>query len=81
MTGYTALADLYDEPIDPASVDFTTKPGKTCKGCLYQKQRSSVCNQVEDICKREGIARCSLVDVIYIRRVVDDRQLTIEPAP
>lgn len=80
MTGYTALADLYDEPIDPATVDFTTKPGKTCAGCIFQRQRIAVCNKVEEIAKKEALARCGIVEVVYVKRVVDGRQLIIEPA-
>jgi hypothetical protein len=71
------LSSLYDEPIDPAIVEFTTKPGKKCRTCFFVRQRQSVCDQVEMIAKRAGMALCDLEDVDYIERLRDDRQLTI----
>ena len=78
MTALTDLSRLYDAPIDPAKLDFTTKPGNSCSGCLFARQRVAVCNQVEAIAKREALARCDLLPVIYVAREVDPRQLHIE---
>lgn len=71
------LSALYDEPIDPAIVEFTTKPGRKCRTCHFSRQRQSVCDQVEMIAKRAGMALCDLEDVVYIERLRDERQLTI----
>lgn len=71
------LSSLYDEPIDPAIVEFTTKPGKKCRTCFFVRQRQSVCDQVEMIAKRAGMALYDLEDVVYIERLRDERQLTI----
>lgn len=71
------LSALYDEPIDPSIVEFTTKPVKKCRTCFFVRQRQSVCDQVEMIAKRAGMALCDLEDVVYIERLRDERQLTI----
>lgn len=71
------LSSLYDEPIDPAIVEFTTKPGKKCNRCHFSRQRKSVCDQVEMIAKRAGMKLCDLEDVVYVPVERDERQLTI----
>lgn len=71
------LSALYDEPIDPAIVEFTTKPGRKCRTCHFSRQHQSVCDQVEIIAKRAGMALCDLEDVVYIERLRDERQLII----
>lgn len=73
-----ALADLYDSPLDPASLNFTTKPGRACKQCLFQRQRVSVCNKAVELALLAGMANCDQEDVIYILREVDPRQMVIE---
>lgn len=78
MTALTDLSRLYDEPIDPATIDFTTKPGKDCKGCLFQRQKITVCNKVEQIAEKESLPKCDDVNIIYVAREVDPRQLHIE---
>lgn len=72
-----ALADLYDEPLDPASLNFTTKPGRACKSCLFQRQRVSVCNKAVELAVRANLANCDNEDVIYVIRETDPRQLCI----
>ena len=71
------LSSLYDEPLDPSIVEFTTKPGKKCRTCFFARQRQSVCDQVEMIAKRAGMALCDLEDVVYVPVERDERQLTI----
>jgi homoaconitase/3-isopropylmalate dehydratase large subunit len=73
-----ALADLYDAPINPASLNFTTKPGRACRNCLFQRQRVSVCNKAVELALLAGLANCDQEDVIYILREVDPRQMVIE---
>jgi len=72
-----ALADMYDEPIDPYIVEFTIKPGKKCRTCYFARQRQSVCDEVEGIAKRAGMPSCDNEDVVYVLREVDPRQMTI----
>lgn len=76
-----ALADLYDEPLDPAGIDFTTKPGRACRSCLFQRQRISVCNRAVELALRADLESCDLADVIYVATPRDPRQLRIEVAP
>lgn len=71
------LSSLYDEPLDPSIVEFTTKPGKKCRTYYFARQRQSVCDQVEMIAKRAGMALCDLEDVVYVPVGRDERQLTI----
>lgn len=32
------LSELYEAPIDPAALDFTTKPGRACRSCIFERQ-------------------------------------------
>lgn len=80
MTMMTDLSKLYDEPLDPESIDFTTKPGTKCEACLFARQRVAVCNAVEAIARREGLDRCDSMPVVYVRRETDPRQITIYAA-
>ena len=73
-----ALSDLYDEPLDPSSINFTAAPGRSCRNCLYQRQRVSVCNKAVEVALRAGLASCDDNDVVYVLKVVDERQLTIQ---
>lgn len=73
-----ALADLYDSPLDPASLNFTTKPGRAYRNCLFQRQRVSVCNKAVELAGLAGLENCDKEDVIYVLREVDPRQMVIE---
>lgn len=73
-----ALADLYDSPLDPANLNFITKPGRACGSCIFQRQRVSVCNKAVELALLAGMANCDQEDVIYILREVDPRQMVIE---
>lgn len=72
-----AIADLYDDPLDPSIVEFTTTPGRSCKKCHFARQRQSVCDQVEMIAKRAKMPLCDLEDVVCVPVERDERQLTI----
>lgn len=73
-----AIADLYDPPLNPASFNFTTKPGRACRNCLFQRQRVSVCNKAVELAVFAGMSSCDETDVVYVMREVDPRQLKIE---
>lgn len=72
-----ALSDLYDEPLEPASMAFTTKTGRACRSCIFQRQRVSVCNKAVEVALRAGLQSCDDQDVVYVERAVDARQLAI----
>lgn len=78
MKGMLILADLYDEPLYPAEIDFTTKPGRQCRTCLFQRQRISVCNDAVALAVKAGMPSCDDVDIVYVVKVRDHRQLAIE---
>lgn len=75
----TALADLVGlaDPLDPSQMRFTTKPAKSCHGCLFASQRSSVCRQASFVATRANLADCD-EGVIYVALPSDPRQLTID---
>ena len=50
-----ALSDLYDEPLNPASLNFITKPGRACGSCIFQRQRVSVCNKAVELAALAGM--------------------------
>lgn len=75
-----ALSDLYDEPLDPASMAFTTKPGRACRSCIFQRQRVSVCNKAVEVALRANMLSCDNEDIVYVERAVDSRQLAIVEA-
>lgn len=74
----TALADLVGlaEPLEPSQMRFTTKPAKSCTGCLFDGQRSPVCRQATFVALRAGQPDCD-DGHIYVAVPVDPRQLTI----
>lgn len=78
MQGMIAISDLYDEKLDPALMDITTKPGQACRNCIFQRQRVSVCNEAVALAVRAGMGNCDNEDVIYVKRETDPRQLKIE---
>lgn len=65
-----------DAKADPASMQFTTRPAKSCKGCIFEKQRVSVCRKAADAAALAGLADCD-TGVIYILRAQDPRQLDL----
>lgn len=71
------LSELYEAPIDPAALDFTHKPGKSCAGCIFTKQRISVCNQAVAMATKAGLGSCDNEDVVYVLRVRDPRQIDL----
>lgn len=74
-----ALADLVgaDEPLDPASMRFTVRVAKSCRGCLFAGQRASVCHQAAAVAIRALLPDCD-DGFAYVPIPIDPRQLTIE---
>lgn len=80
------LADLYDAPIDPATLQFkaiAARKHRSCSGCLFDGQRVKVCREACEIAKKAGILDCDDVDpvtgksMIYMLRETDPRQISI----
>lgn len=81
-----ALADLYDAPVDPASMQFkavSARKHRSCSGCLFDGQRVKVCREACEIARRAGLPDCDDNDpmtnksLIYVLRETDPRQLSI----
>lgn len=74
MKGMVDLSSLYDAPLDPATIDFTTKPGRACRSCFFQRQRISVCNESVRLAVKASMPSCDDVDVVRQR---DPRQVDL----
>ena len=65
--------------LDPAAMQFTTRPApKHCRGCLFDRQSSKVCERATEVAWRAGLGHCERDGVIYVAVVVDPRQLDID---
>jgi len=75
----TFLGDLIgrDEPINPADMRFTVKVAKSCRSCLFDGQRASVCHQAAAVAMRADLPDCDS-GFIYVPIPIDERQLTID---
>jgi hypothetical protein len=80
------LADLYDAPVDPASMQYkavAARKLRSCSGCLFDGQRVKVCREACEIAKRAGLPDCDDIDpatgktYVYQLRDTDPRQLSI----
>jgi hypothetical protein len=77
MNGMIILADLYDDPLDPGTVDFTTKPGRKCRTCVFSRQKSVVCDEAVRLALLAGLDSCDDRNVVYFVRVRDPRQVDL----
>jgi hypothetical protein len=64
------------DPLAPEAIQFTTRPAKSCRGCLFQKQHSSICNRACQIAQRAELGHCER-GFIYVEKPVDARQFSI----
>ena len=67
---------LSTEPLAPEAIQFTTRPAKSCRGCLFQKQPSSICDRACEIAQRAELEHCER-GFIYVEKPVDPRQVSI----
>lgn len=77
MSGMVDLSELYEAPIDPATLDFTTKPGRACRSCIFERQRISVCDKAVAMATKAGMGSCDNEDVVYVLRVRAPRQIDL----
>lgn len=80
MNGLISVQDWLGrrgEPLSLDSIQFTTKPGKTCRGCLFDGQHSSVCNRALDLAQRADMPHCEDAGVVYVAKPVDPRQTNL----
>jgi hypothetical protein len=67
-------------------LDDPDEEGLNCRGCLFQRQRASVCRAAAEEAVKRGLRDCDAIDqfgevVIYIRVAVDQRQQDLFEAP
>jgi hypothetical protein len=67
----------YDAPIDPSMVHFTAVEATTCDGCLFARQRFSVCEAAAQKAESLDLPDCTR-SVIYVLDKSDARQLRIK---
>lgn len=71
---------LRGEPMNPEELQFIAQEGKTCRQCVFDGQRHSVCVRAGKAALRAGIADCGEESVVYVLRDIDPRQAVIEGA-
>lgn len=67
--------------MNPATMQFTTAPGKSCSGCLFEHERSTVCHEAALVAVRAGLPDCEYSGLVYVAVVVDARQLDLLQEP
>lgn len=92
-TDMIVLADLYDAPVDPASMQFKAVPAKlkaprgeadkACQACIFKGQLNKVCVQAGQIARLAGLPDCEDIDpatgktYVYQLRDTDPRQIDL----
>ena len=69
----------HGEPLHPESMQYATREATSCRGCLFDGQRSSVCARASLAAVRAGMADCES-GFIYVMREIDPRQIPIPGA-
>jgi hypothetical protein len=65
--------------LDPRTIEFKTRPCKSCAGCLFDRQSSAVCTVAGREAKMRGLEACES-GVVYVLVEKDPRQLPIAGA-
>lgn len=63
-------------PLAPESVQFTTRPAKSCRNCLFNGQPAPICTRACEVAQRAELEHCER-GFIYAEKPVDTRQLSI----
>lgn len=67
---------LKGDPLSPESMQFTTRPAASCRGCLFDGQAAAVCDRACGAAARAELAHCES-GVIYVVKPVDPRQVDL----
>lgn len=62
--------------LSPESIQFTTRPAKSCRGCLFNHQHPSICDRACQAAQRAELEHCER-GFIYVARKVDPRQVSL----
>lgn len=55
------------EPLSPESIQFTVKRARSCRGCLFDGQHSSVCDRACTVAQRAELDHCER-GFIYVEK-------------
>lgn len=64
------------EPLSPESMQFTTSPAMSCRGCLFDGQASAVCDRACRAAQRAELEHCEQ-GYIYVAKAIDPRQANL----
>ncbi len=79
MNGLVSVQDWLGrrgEPLSPESMQFTTSPAMSCRGCLFDGQHSSVCDRACKAAARAELEHCEQ-GFIYVAKDLDPRQVNL----
>jgi len=61
----------------PSNTQVTTAPGKSCRGCIWENEHSSVCHEVARVARLAKLPDCEYSNLIYVLKPIDERQLEL----
>jgi hypothetical protein len=64
------------DPMSPESIQFTTRPAMSCRGCMFDGQPASVCDRACTVAQRAEMDHCE-AGFIYVAKEVDPRQANL----
>ena len=70
------LLGLRGDPVAPEAIQFTARPAKGCRGCLFDGQHSSVCDRACQAAERAELDHCER-GFIYVAKPTDPRQVSL----
>jgi hypothetical protein len=65
--------------LDPRAVEFKARPCRSCCGCIFDRQASSVCTAALEEADKRGLPHCE-DGFVFVLVEHDPRQLPIEGA-
>ncbi len=77
MKGYVDLSELYEPPMEPESMQFIAEPAKSCRGCVFKRQRAVICDRANEAARKADLPECEKGGVIYRLAKIDPRQISI----
>lgn len=63
-------------PLCPESMQFTTRPATSCRGCLFDGQHSAICTRASAAAARAELEHCEQ-GFIYVAKSLDPRQANL----
>jgi len=79
MTGLVSVKEWLGHrgaPLIPESMQFTTRPATSCRGCLFDGQTSAICTRACIAAARAELEHCEK-GFIYVAKDLDPRQANL----